>query len=207
MILDFKKSFKLRKNCGIILNVGGSVNIVNFRQYLYFCFQIGRFFIMFNIGDRVVYPMHGAGVIESIEEREILGQKQKYYIMKMPVGDIQVMVPTNNAQEVGMREVIQCKDADRVLNVLSGERTEMNANWNKRYRENMDKIKSGNIFEVAEVVKNLAYKNNEKGLSAGEKKLYNSAKQILISELVLANQASKDEIESLVEEKLNLHEN
>lgn len=162
---------------------------------------------MFNIGDRVVYPMHGAGVIESIEEREILGQKQKYYIMKMPVGDIQVMVPTNNAQEVGMREVIQCKDADRVLNVLSGERTEMNANWNKRYRENMDKIKSGNIFEVAEVVKNLAYKNNEKGLSAGEKKLYNSAKQILISELVLANQASKDEIESLVEEKLNLHEN
>ncbi|MBP3283932.1 MAG: CarD family transcriptional regulator [Clostridia bacterium] len=161
---------------------------------------------MFNIGDRVVYPMHGAGVIESIEEREILGQKQKYYIMKMPVGDIQVMVPTNNAQEVGMREVIQCKDADRVLNVLSGERTEMNANWNKRYRENMDKIKSGNIFEVAEVVKNLAYKNNEKGLSAGEKKLYNSAKQILISELVLANQASKDEIESLVEEKLSLHE-
>lgn len=207
MILDFKKSFKLRKNCGIILNVGGSVNIVNFSQYLCSCFQIGRFFIMFNIGDRVVYPMHGAGVIESIEEREILGQKQKYYIMKMPVGDIQVMVPTNNAQEVGMREVIQCKDADRVLNVLSGERTEMNANWNKRYRENMDKIKSGNIFEVAEVVKNLAYKNNEKGLSAGEKKLYNSAKQILISELVLANQASKDEIESLVEEKLNLHEN
>ena len=161
---------------------------------------------MFNIGDRVVYPMHGAGVIESIEEREILGEKQKYYIMKMPVGDIQVMVPTNNAQEVGMREVIQCKDADRVLSVLSGERTEMNANWNKRYRENMDKIKSGNIFEVAEVVKNLAYKNSEKGLSAGEKKLYNSAKQILISELVLANQASKDEIESLVEEKLNLHD-
>lgn len=162
---------------------------------------------MFNIGDKVVYPMHGAGVIESIEEKEILGQKQKYYIMKMPVGDIQVMVPTNNAQEVGMREVIACKDADRVLSVLSGERTEMNANWNKRYRENMEKIKSGNIFEVAEVVKNLSYKNGEKGLSTGEKKLYNSAKQILISELVLANKCSKIEIEDLVNEKLGLKEN
>ena len=162
---------------------------------------------MFNIGDKVVYPMHGAGVIESIEEKEILGQKQKYYIMKMPIGDIQVMVPTNNAQEVGMREIIACKDADRVLNVLSGEQTEMNANWNKRYRENMDKIKSGNIFEVAEVVKNLAHKNSDKGLSTGEKKLYNSAKQILVSELVLANESSKNEIEELVNAKLGLTEN
>ena len=159
---------------------------------------------MFNIGDKVVYPMHGAGVIESIEEKEILGQKQKYYIMKMPIGDIQVMVPTNNAQEVGMREIIACKDADRVLSVLSGEQTEMNANWNKRYRENMDKIKSGNIFEVAEVVKNLAHKNSDKGLSTGEKKLYNSAKQILISELVLANQGTKAEVEALIDEKLSL---
>ncbi len=163
---------------------------------------------MFNIGDKVVYPMHGAGVIESIEEKEILDQKQKYYIMKMPIGDIQVMVPTNNAQEVGMREIIACKDVDRVLNVLSGEQTEMNANWNKRYRENMDKIKSGNIFEVAEVVKNLAHKNSSgKGLSTGEKKLYNSAKQILVSELVLANQTSKAEIENLVNQKLGLTEN
>ena len=157
---------------------------------------------MFNIGDKVVYPMHGAGVIESIEEREILGEKQKYYIMKMPIGDIQVMVPTNNAKEVGMREVITCKDADRVLSVLSGEQSEMNSNWNKRYRENMDKIKSGNIFEVAEVVKNLSYKNNDKGLSAGEKKLYNNAKQILISELVLAEQGSKTEVEEMIESKL-----
>ena len=161
---------------------------------------------MFNIGDKVVYPMHGAGVIESIEEKEILGQKQKYYIMKMPIGDIQVMVPTSNAVEVGMREVIACKDADRVLSVLSSDITEMNPNWNKRYRENMDKIKSGNIFEVAEVVKNLAHKNTDKGLSTGEKKLYNSAKKILVSELVLANQSSENEIEELVNEKLGLNE-
>ena len=161
---------------------------------------------MFNIGDKVVYPMHGAGVIESIEEREILGQKQKYYIMKMPVGDIQVMVPTENAMKVGLREVIKYKDADLVLNALSGEQTEMNANWNKRYRENMDKIKSGNILDVAEVVKNLAHKNADKGLSAGEKKLYNNAKQILTSELILAEQGSKEEVEALIEEKLGIKE-
>jgi len=160
---------------------------------------------MFNIGDKVVYPMHGAGVIESIEEREILGQKQKYYIMKMPVGDIQVMVPTESAEKVGLREVIHCEDADRVLNVLSSEQTAMNTNWNKRYRENMDRIKNGKILEVAEVVKNLAHKSSEKGLSAGEKKLYNNAKQILISELVLANQGTKAEVEALIDEKLSLN--
>ena len=159
---------------------------------------------MFNIGDKVVYPMHGAGVIESIEEREILGEKQKYYIMKMPVGDIQVMVPTASAEKVGLREVIQCEDADRVLNVLSSEQTAMNTNWNKRYRENMDRIKNGKILEVAEVVKNLAHKSSDKGLSAGEKKLYNNAKQILISELVLANQGTKAEVEALIDEKLSL---
>ena len=159
---------------------------------------------MFNIGDKVVYPMHGAGVIESIEEKEILGQKQKYYIMKMPVGDIQVMVPTDSAEKVGLREVIRCEDADRVLNVLSSEQTAMNANWNKRYRENMDRIKNGKILEVAEVVKNLAHKSSDKGLSAGEKKLYNNAKQILISELVLAEQGTKAEVEALIDEKLSL---
>ena len=159
---------------------------------------------MFKVGDKVVYPMHGAGVIESIEEKEILGQKQKYYIMKMPVGDIQVMVPTDSAEKVGLREVIRCEDADRVLNVLSSEQTVMNANWNKRYRENMDRIKNGKILEVAEVVKNLAHKSSEKGLSAGEKKLYNNAKQILISELVLAEQGTKAEVEALIDEKLSL---
>ena len=159
---------------------------------------------MFNIGDKVVYPMHGAGVIESIEEKEILGQKQKYYIMKMPVGDVQVMVPTASAEKVGLREVIHCEEADKVLGVLSSEQTAMNTNWNKRYRENMDRIKNGKILEVAEVVKNLAHKSNDKGLSAGEKKLYNNAKQILISELVLANQGTKAEVEALIDEKLSL---
>ncbi len=158
---------------------------------------------MFNVGDKIVYPMHGAGIIESIEEREILGTKQKYYVMKMPVGDIKVMIPTNNAQDIGIREVIDKDETEQVLGTLEGNYTYMNANWNKRYRENMDKIKSGNIFEVADVVRNLAYRDKEKGLSTGERKMLNNARQILVSELVLANELEQSEVEKMINAKLN----
>lgn len=158
---------------------------------------------MFNVGDKIVYPMHGAGVIESIEEREILGKKQKYYVMKMPVGDIKVMIPTSNANEIGIREVIDKKKAEEVIGVLQNKyNTTMNSNWNKRYRENMDKIKSGNIFEVADVVKNLSCRDKEKGLSTGERKMLNNAKQILVSELVLANEMEQLKVEEMINEKL-----
>lgn len=141
---------------------------------------------MFNIGDRVVYPMHGAGIIESIEEREILGQRKQYYIMKMPIGDMKVMIPVDGVDDVGLRQVIPHDDLDRVLEVLAGERTKMSANWNRRYRANAEKLKSGNIFEVAEVVRNLTLREKEKGLSTGERKMLENARQILISEVVLA---------------------
>lgn len=159
--------------------------------------------MLFNVGDKIVYPMHGAGVIESIEEREILGKKQRYYVMKMPVGDIKVMIPTSNAEDVGIREVIDKDDVKQVLDALEGDYTYMNANWNKRYRENLDKIKSGDIFEVADVVRNLAYRDKEKGLSTGERKMLNNAKQILVSELVLANEMDQTEVEKMISEKLN----
>lgn len=158
---------------------------------------------MFNVGDKIVYPMHGAGVIESIEEREILGKRQKYYVMKMPVGDIKVMIPTMNASDIGIRGVIQKEEAEMVFGALEGDYTYMNANWNKRYRENMEKIKSGNIFEVADVVRNLACRDKEKGLSTGERKMLNNAKQILVSELVLANEMEQNEVETKINEKLN----
>lgn len=158
---------------------------------------------MFNIGDKVVYPMHGAGIIESIEEREILGKKQTYYIMKMPIGGIKVMVPTANAKEIGLRRVIKKEQTKKVIDVLSSGCSAMTSNWNKRYRENMEKIKSGDIFEVADVVKNLAYRDKEKGLSTGERKMFNNAKQILISELVLANEMEQSEVEKMITEKLN----
>ena len=157
---------------------------------------------MFNVGDQVVYPMHGAGTIDSIEEKDILGEKQAYYILRMP-GEIKVMVPVNKAEEVGVRNVIDRTSADKVFSVLSQDETEMDKNWNKRYRDNMEKIKSGDIYEIADVVRNLSFKQKEKGLSTGEKKMLTNAKQILVSELVLAEQSNKDEIEQLVDNKIN----
>ena len=158
---------------------------------------------MFNIGDKIVYPMHGAGTIDAIEEKNILGEKQNYYIIKMP-GEVKVMVPTDKAEEVGVRSVIGKDEAAKVMSVLGQNETEMSQNWNKRYRDNMDKMKSGDIYEVADVVRNLSFKQKEKGLSTGEKKMLNNAKQILVSELVLAEHASQEEVEQLVENKINI---
>ena len=157
---------------------------------------------MFNVGDKVVYPMHGAGVIVSIEEKDILGEKQSYYILKMP-GEVKVMIPTIKAETVGVRNIIDKASAEEVINVLGKDETEMDKNWNKRYRDNMDKMKSGDIYEIADVVRNLSFKQKEKGLSTGEKKMLSNAKQILVSELVLAEHASQEEVEQLVENKIN----
>ena len=158
---------------------------------------------MFNVGDKIVYPMHGAGTIDAIEEKDILGEKQNYYIIKMP-GEVKVMVPISKAGDIGVRSVIDKAEAGKVLEVLEANETEMSNNWNKRYKENMEKMKSGSIYEVADVVRNLSYKQEEKGLSTGEKKMLNNAKQILVSELVLAEHASENEVENLVENKINL---
>ena len=157
---------------------------------------------MFNIGDKIVYPMHGAGVIDSIEEKDILGEKQAYYILKLP-GEVKAMVPVDKAEQVGVRSIIDKTSADKVFSVLSQDETEMEKNWNKRYRDNMDKLKSGDIYEIADVVRNLSFKQKEKGLSTGEKKMLVNAKQILVSELVLAEQSNVDEMEELVDTKIN----
>ena len=157
---------------------------------------------MFSVGDKIVYPMHGAGTIDSIEEKDILGEKQSYYILKMP-SDVKVMIPTAKAEEVGVRNIIDKQSAEKVFKTLGQDETEMDKNWNKRYRNNMDKMKSGDIYEVADVVRNLSFKQKEKGLSTGEKKMLNNAKQILVSELVLAEHANKDEVEEQIENKIN----
>ena len=159
---------------------------------------------MFNVGDKIVYPMHGAGIIESIEEREILGQKQNYYVVKMPVGGLKVMIPTCNVDDIGVREVIDSREVDKVFAILQDQNINVTANWNKRYRENMLKIKSGNIFEVADVVRTLMLREKEKGLSTGERKMLNSAKQILVSELVLAKEADQVEIEDIINKYLKV---
>jgi CarD family transcriptional regulator len=158
---------------------------------------------MYSIGDKIVYPMHGAGVIESIEEREILGCKQDYYVLKMPIGDMKVMIPTRNVDGIGIREVIGSRDVDKVYEILQDHSVNVTNNWNKRYRENMTKIRSGNIYEVADVVRILMKRDKEKGLSTGEKKMLNSARQILVSELVLAEDSEQMEIETAINDFLN----
>ncbi len=157
---------------------------------------------MFNVGDKVVYPMHGAGVIDAIEEKDILGTKQAYYILKMP-GEVKVMVPTAKAEEIGVRNIIDKDSAEKVFRVLESDETEMSMNWNKRYRDNMEKMKSGDIYKIADVVRNLSFKQKEKGLSTGEKKMLNNAKQILVSELVLTEHSTQDEIEKMVDSKIS----
>lgn len=154
---------------------------------------------MFQVGDKVVYPMHGAGIIEAIEEKEVLGQIRKYYVMRLPLGEMKIMIPMSSVKDVGLRQVIDSTAVDLVLTILGDRSNTMTASWNRRYRANLDKLRSGNIFEVAEVIKNLALREKEKGLSTGEKKMLESARQILVSELVLAGNRREDEVVLLVQ--------
>jgi len=158
--------------------------------------------VTFNIGDKVVYPMHGAGIIEAIEEKEVLGERHKYYVMKLPIGEMKVMIPVDNVAELGLRQVIDDEGVEKVFDILRGEQTAMSQNWNRRYRANMEKIKSGDIFEVAEVVRNLAIRDREKGLSTGERKMLDSARQILISELILAQDTTEEQVETALNDLL-----
>ncbi|WP_018307178.1 CarD family transcriptional regulator [Desulfitobacterium hafniense] len=149
---------------------------------------------MFDIGDRVVYPMHGAGVIEAIEEREVLGESHQYYVMNIPVGNMKVYIPLKNVNQLGIRGVISSEEVPQVLKILENESTLPALAWNRRYRANMDRIKSGDIYSVAEVVRSLSQRDREKGLSTGEKKMYDNAYQILVSELILAEGVQADEM-------------
>ncbi|MEW6243184.1 MAG: CarD family transcriptional regulator [Bacillota bacterium] len=157
---------------------------------------------MFNVGDKVVYPMHGAGIIEAIEEKEILGERKSYYIMRLPIGDMKVMIPTASVNEVGLRQVIGESDVEKVFDILRSDKTRMSPNWNRRYRANLEKIKTGDIFEVAEVVRNLVLREREKGLSTGERKMLDSARQILLSELVLAKGIGEEQAKDILNEVL-----
>jgi CarD family transcriptional regulator len=162
---------------------------------------------LFNIGDKVVYPLHGAGVIESIEEKEILGERQKYYIMKMPIGDMKVMVPMKSVESIGLREVVDEETVSRVLERLKSRDCGTTANWNRRYRANMDKMRSGDIYQVADVVRSLMLRDREKGLSTGERKMLDNARQILISELVLAKGIDEEQASNLLDELVCSSEN
>lgn len=150
---------------------------------------------MFSVGDMIAHPLHGAGIIDSIEERRINGQTRKYYMFKMPVGGMLVMIPVDNCSEIGVRPIISSAEADKIIDAMSDIEVDMTQNWNRRYRENMLKIKSGDLMEVASVIKGLMARDVEKGLSTGERKMLRSAKQILISELVMSKNLDYEDIE------------
>jgi CarD family transcriptional regulator len=150
--------------------------------------------IEFELGDNVVYPHHGAGKVERKEEMEMLGERREYLTIKILHNDMTVKVPTENAALAGLRRVIDEETVKKVLDVLQDEVSEMPKNWNRRFKHNRDKIKTGDIYELAEVVRNLALRESEKGLSTGEKQMFTRAKKILASELMYA--LDKDELEA-----------
>jgi CarD family transcriptional regulator len=150
---------------------------------------------MFNIGDMIAHPMHGAGVIDSIEERKINGCTRQYYILKMPTGGMVVMIPVDNCEQIGVRSILSEAEAETLMDSIPGIDAEMTPNWNRRYRENMQRLKSGDLTEVACVVKGLMARDSEKGLSTGERKMLHSAKQILVSEISLSQKKTSEEVE------------
>ncbi len=154
---------------------------------------------MFSVGDKVVYPMHGAGTIQNIEEKEVLGETRAYYILRIPYGNLQVMVPVQGSDAAGLRPIVTEDAVQDVMDVLSSESTPMEENWNRRYRENMAKLRSGSPAKVAEVIRNLMRVEREKRLSTGEKKLLANARQILASEIVLVKGVTEGEAMDMID--------
>jgi CarD family transcriptional regulator, regulator of rRNA transcription len=158
--------------------------------------------VEFDIGDNVVYPHHGAGQVLKKETREIFGEKREYLTIKILHNNMTVMVPTENAAKAGLRQVIDEVTVKKVLDVLADDVSEMPKNWNRRFKYNRDKIKTGDIYELAEVVRNLALRETEKGLSTGEKQMFTRAKKILASELMYALEMDEDDAESHLDDLL-----
>ncbi len=154
---------------------------------------------LYEVGDKVVYPHHGAGKIMKIEAKEVLGQQRQYLTIQILHNDMTVMVPVENADRAGLRKVVDSDVVDEVLSVLRGNPTKMPKNWSRRYKHNRDKLKTGDIFEVAEVVRNLAVRHADKGLSTGEKQMFSKAKKILASELMYARNFSEEEATAFLE--------
>lgn len=158
---------------------------------------------MYQIGDKVVHPMHGAGVIDSIVQRKVAGKLEDYYLLKLSVGSMTVMIPTGNTQEIGVRPIVSSEEAKDLLRALENIEVDMTQNWNRRYRENMVRLKSGDLLEVARVVKGLLLREGQRGLSNGERKMLRTAKQILISELVLAQSLPYETVEDKIDTVLS----
>jgi len=157
---------------------------------------------MYRAGDKVLYPMHGAGVIRQIERCEILGEVKDYYLLHVPCGDMEVMIPVEACDDIGVRPVVTQKEIDQAISVLRADSTETGGNWSKRYRANMEKLKTGDILLVAEVVRNLTRHDRVSGLSAGEKKMLSNARKILQSEIMLAINVDEERALEMIEDAI-----
>ena len=159
----------------------------------------------FEVGDKVVYPHHGAGLVIEKSSRELMGAERDYLTIKILHNDLTVMVPCENAGKAGLRRVIDEEEIKKVMAVLTDEVSEMPKNWNRRFKHNRDKIKTGDIYELAEVVRNLATRENDKGLSTGEKQMFTRAKKVLASELMYAldkdEEGAEEYLDKLLEER------
>ena len=158
--------------------------------------------MIFKVGDTVVYPHHGAALIEAIETRTIKGEQKEYLVLKVAQGDLTVRVPADNVDLVGVRDVVNAEGLDRVFDVLRQPYTEEPTNWSRRYKANLEKLASGDVIKVAEVVRDLWRRERERGLSAGEKRMLSKARQILVSELALAERTNEDKAEAILDEVL-----
>ncbi|MBR3560388.1 MAG: CarD family transcriptional regulator [Oscillospiraceae bacterium] len=153
---------------------------------------------MYQIGDKVVHPMHGAGVIDGVVDEKISGKLVSFYVFKMPISGLTLKIPVENSEMIGIRAISPTEAIEAVIEQIPQLSVDMTANWNHRYRENMERIKSGDLLEVAGVIKALMHRDNERGLSNGERKMLHSAKQILISEIVLAESVAYPDAEARV---------
>jgi CarD family transcriptional regulator len=153
---------------------------------------------MYGVGDRVVHPLHGAGTIEEIKEIEIVGKKRQYYVVRFAIGNMVTNIPIDSSDDIGIRPVIDKQEAKKVLQCFRDADVGDDSNWNKRQRDNLIKIKSGDIYQVVGVLKELMYRERIKGLSTSERKTLGSARQIVVSELVLSEVADISDIESIM---------
>ena len=157
-----------------------------------------------NIGDKVVYPMHGAGEITGIEENEVGGVKDSYYVFRLPVGDMKLMLPVDKVEEAGLRPLIDAAQVKDVIEVLQAESEQVQGSWNKRFHTNLERLKTGNIFDAAAVARNLSRQNSKKKISSGERRLLDLSRQILITELVYVCGKTPDEITTWVDELIGV---
>lgn len=159
---------------------------------------------MFKIGDKIVYPMHGAGIIDSVEIKEFLGEEKEYFILKMPIGNMDISIPKSNINKMNIRDVISKEEGEKILKILEEDPEDLNNNWNLRYRENQEILKTGDIFKIANMVRDLVALDDDKGLSTTEKKLLNRARRIMASELVMSGSLKKDDAEKMIDESIGL---